>query len=187
MRHPDTGLAYLFWLVTFSGFAGLHRFYLGRPLSGMLYLLTWGWFGVGTVLDAIRMPELVRRARLERRVNQLLEEGMADDEAFAPRRDGNVVRGESPGAAWNHVRRRSRGYNLERAVLTFALDNHGLVTPSRAALAAETTPEKTREQLERLVVQGFAAPRVTRDGAMIYVFPEFLDDHGRRELEQLTD
>lgn len=41
------------------GFAGLHRFYLQKPVSGVLYLITGGFFGFGTLYDLICMPTLV--------------------------------------------------------------------------------------------------------------------------------
>tara|TARA_A100001015_G_scaffold14371_1_gene16797 strand:+ start:289 stop:711 length:423 start_codon:yes stop_codon:yes gene_type:complete len=41
-------LGYLFWVL---GFLGVHRFYFGRPVSGVLYLLTLGGFGVAWLLD----------------------------------------------------------------------------------------------------------------------------------------
>lgn len=182
MRHPDTGLAYIFWLVSFAGFAGLHRLYLGKPVSGIFYLVTWGFFGIGTILDGIRMPELVRRARLERRINQLLD---YEDNLDAIDRSSRSVRK----VAHNGASRRSgtpRKKGLEHAILTHALEQHGIASPSRIAIEAQTTPEKAREHLERLVVQGFANATVSRDGAMFYVFPEFLDEQGRRELERLT-
>lgn len=184
MKRYDTGLAYLFWLVSFSGFAGLHRFYLGKPVSGLFYLLTWGFFGVGTVIDAIRMPELVRRARLERRIEQLLDYEVDD----LPVEGGAVRRGDRGASAGERgsLFRGTRRDGLEQEILTHALERHGLVTPSRVALDARTTPEKVRQQLEKLVVQGFANPVVSRDGAMVYVFPEFLDEQGRRDLDDLT-
>ena len=49
-------LGALGWL---TPFAGMHRFYLGKPVSGVVYLLTWGFFGIGTLVDMIRMPDLV--------------------------------------------------------------------------------------------------------------------------------
>lgn len=182
MRHPDTGLSYLFWLISFAGVAGLHRFYLGKPVSGLVYLVTWGVFGVGTILDGIRMPALVRRARLERRIEQLLDhDGDADGDADA----NGAVRTFVPSTGLRRSRRPRRP-GVEHTILTHAMERHGLVTPSRVALAAEIPPEKAREHLERLVVQGFANPVVSRDGAMIYVFPEFLDDQGRRELNTIA-
>ena len=38
-------------LLTFLGVLGVHRFYMGKWLSGILYLLTGGLFLVGVVYD----------------------------------------------------------------------------------------------------------------------------------------
>jgi TM2 domain-containing membrane protein YozV len=38
-------------LLTFLGLFGIHRFYLGKWLSGLLYLLSGGLFGVGYLYD----------------------------------------------------------------------------------------------------------------------------------------
>lgn len=58
----DVVVAYLLVAPAAFGLAGLHRFYLGKPISGVLHLLTWGFFGIGTIVDLIRMPRLVERS-----------------------------------------------------------------------------------------------------------------------------
>jgi TM2 domain-containing membrane protein YozV len=45
----DYTLAWL--LLTFLGFFGVHRFYLGKWVSGILYLVSGGLFGIGYLYD----------------------------------------------------------------------------------------------------------------------------------------
>ena len=55
-------LSYLLWF--FGGFFGLHKFYLGRPLMGLLYFFTGGLFVIGWVVDFFTLPRQVRVATL---------------------------------------------------------------------------------------------------------------------------
>lgn len=168
MQGPEIRLAYLFWLPWVFGFAGLHRFYLGKPVSGLVYLVTWGLFGLGTLYDAVTMPQLVRRARVDRRLDDILASDRLDDR----RRENAPGRPAPP--------------PLEQAILRLAAERHGVVTPSRVAIAAEVAPETARGKLDELCAQGFAEVRVTREGVIVYAFPEFLDDTGRADLEEIT-
>jgi len=40
-----------FFLCLFLGYLGIHKFYEGRILFGLLYLCTCGLFGVGVIID----------------------------------------------------------------------------------------------------------------------------------------
>jgi len=40
-------------LALFLGWLGVHRFYEGKIMTGILYLLTFGLFGVGVIADLI--------------------------------------------------------------------------------------------------------------------------------------
>lgn len=52
-------VGYLLWLV---GFTGAHRFYMGRPLTGLLWALTFGLFGIGWIVDAFLIPSMAKDA-----------------------------------------------------------------------------------------------------------------------------
>jgi|TARA_R110001583_G_scaffold21333_16_gene81083 TM2 domain-containing membrane protein YozV len=41
------------------GFAGAHRFYLGRTYTAVLYLCTGGLCGIGVILDFFMIPFMV--------------------------------------------------------------------------------------------------------------------------------
>lgn len=50
-------LAYILWF--FLGFLSIHRFYLGKIGSGIIYLLTGQLFGIGWIVDAFLLGGMV--------------------------------------------------------------------------------------------------------------------------------
>lgn len=70
----STWVAYLLWFLGGLGILGLHRFYLGRWPTGLLWLLTGGLVGIGAILDLIAIPGMVQVENLSRK---LLEQSTA--------------------------------------------------------------------------------------------------------------
>ena len=54
-------IGYLLWVF---GFLGAHRFYFGKPKTGVLWFLTFGLFLVGWVVDLFLIPSMDREADL---------------------------------------------------------------------------------------------------------------------------
>jgi TM2 domain-containing membrane protein YozV len=64
MMQKELWVTYALWL--FGGTLGLHKFYLGKIGWGIIYLLTFGLFFIGWLIDLFLIPSQVRR------VNQAL-------------------------------------------------------------------------------------------------------------------
>ncbi len=44
-------------LCVFFGWLGVHRFYEGKVFTGLLYLCTLGFFGIGWIVDIVRLTK----------------------------------------------------------------------------------------------------------------------------------
>lgn len=53
-------------LLTFLGVLGIHRFYLGKAGTGILYLFTGGLAGIGILWDYWHLNEIISRRNRER-------------------------------------------------------------------------------------------------------------------------
>ena len=59
--------AVTFWLAVFLGFLGIHRFYLGKYATGILWFLTSGFFAIGYVFDILLIAfDMVKDSNGER-------------------------------------------------------------------------------------------------------------------------
>ena len=169
----STRTAYLLWFASFFGFAGLHRFYLGKFGSGILYLMTWGLFGFGTIYDAITMPDQVREARLKMRMRRALDDRLDELEDLGEGRRHNRSSAGQP-----------ESESPEHIILRVAKANHGIANPAQVALEGKISTDDAREQLDKLVDKGIGEGRVRKSGSIAYAFPDFLDDTGAADLER---
>ncbi|NNF42656.1 MAG: protein kinase [Phycisphaerales bacterium] len=61
----STGAGYLLWLLGLLGLCGMHRFYAGRWVTGIIWLLTGGCLFIGQLIDLFLLPGMIRISNLE--------------------------------------------------------------------------------------------------------------------------
>lgn len=61
----SVGMAYLLWALCLVGAAGIHRFYTGRYVTGVIWLLTLGLLGIGSLVDLFLIPGMVESKNRE--------------------------------------------------------------------------------------------------------------------------
>lgn len=167
----STGIAYLLWLISGFGVLGFHRFYLGKIGTGLLYIITGGLFGIGSVYDFITLPLQVREANLRTGWRNAL---------YGQQQSMRPVGGMSYGESTEKGRRQP----LEQVILQTAKRNNGVATPSEVALESERSLDEVKTALEKLVEKNYAELRVSKkNGGLVYFFPEFSGDGSHPDLE----
>ena len=61
----SVGIAYLLWLLSGFGALGFHRFYLGKILTGLLWMFTGGLGMIGSIYDLFTLARQVRDANMQ--------------------------------------------------------------------------------------------------------------------------
>ncbi|RDD45937.1 TM2 domain-containing protein [Trichoplax sp. H2] len=84
------------YILTFPfGMLGLQHFYLGRPLWGTIYSITFGLFSFGFLIDIIRMPYLVREVNEAMRERQNLLAVVIEEKNQSSNATGTLYQTES--------------------------------------------------------------------------------------------
>lgn len=61
-EQKNLALAYALWTLSMVGICGVQRMYLGQPRLGVVMLFTFGFCGVGQVLDLLLLPDALNQA-----------------------------------------------------------------------------------------------------------------------------
>ena len=63
MANPNTHSVFLGYVAWLFGFIGLHRFYFGKTLSGIVWFFTLGLLFIGWIIDLFLIPSMDREAQ----------------------------------------------------------------------------------------------------------------------------
>lgn len=183
--------AYLLMLPTIFGIAGLHRFYQNKIPSGIIWLLTFGLCGFGTIYDAATLARQLRD-RDEEETGQLHEVAdywaqIASPESDRFLRENRILRrmGYPREGTVQHERNSQVSETMEHRALRIAKQNGGYTTPAQLALDANIAADDAKSILDDLSVRGYADIRIRRNGMVAYVFPDFLTPEVESQFETL--
>lgn len=156
-RYKD-GISYGLWCLCFMGLFGAHRIYQGKYGTGILYLLTFGLFGIGQFVDLFRMRTLVASANVRegytlhpRVAQQLLAQGQSTT--------------SSP---------TSTVKPLKIKLLEAAIVRGGEISVTEGVAATGAGFEEVEETLRSLVAGGYVdVDNAPGTGVVVYRFTEF--------------
>jgi TM2 domain-containing membrane protein YozV len=157
----NKGIAYLLWFVGGFGTLGLHRFYMGKTGTGLLWLFTGGLGIVGSVYDLLTMDDQVREVN-----NRIAYTHGYQPVDRRPPRPRNV----SPAKPKD---------SLEKVILKVAKQQSGLVTSGEVALAGSYSMGEVQEKpWKSMAKKSYCDMRVSSSGTVMFYFSEF-DPDGR--------
>lgn len=179
-------LAYFLWLISGFGALGLHRYYMRKIPTGILWTCTGGLAMVGAIYDFFTLPRQVEEANLRSGYGAAIGSGRAAREigmAAGAAAAAAAAATEAAIAAASRSGRRaseppSRPDSVERIILRTAKKNNGMVTPGELALEGDLSLDEARKALDRMAQAGHAEVRVRASGVVAYLFPEFGDGSG---------
>ncbi|PSP19314.1 MAG: TM2 domain-containing protein [Cyanobacteria bacterium QS_8_64_29] len=137
-------VAYVLWLLCLTSLCGLHRIYLGRYASGIVYLLTLGLFGIGQLIDLVLIPGMVREENLKQKAlrQEAAQAGILEGTASEER--------------------------LEVRILRVCRDRDG-ATVSDCAIETAASPARVKEVLAQLMrEEAVTVDNRASDGAVVY-------------------
>lgn len=147
------GVAFGLWLACLFGLAGIHRFYLGRPVTGVIWLFTWGLLGIGQLVDLVRLRDMVED-------QNILSEG---------RRQRALDRAERK--ALPPAPARDPAEDLRQALLKAAASRGGSISVTQGVLATGKSFEEVEEALDAMAKKGYAdIDNDPKSGVVVYKF-----------------
>lgn len=157
------GIGYGLWCLWLFGLAGVHRIYMGKYGTGILWLLTWGLFGIGQFVDLFRMKGLIKDANIR--------EGYLPHPRLASRLQGGTSSPPQGGSSQPALPPRPQ--NVQQVLLKAAQANGGALTVTQGVVTTGLTFEQVEEILREMVAKGYVdVDNAPNSGVVVYRFPE---------------
>ena len=151
VKRPEvsSGIAYLWWMLGFFGICGIHRFYLGNPVSGLIWLFTFGLFGFGQFIDLFLIPGMAQQ-----RNRYLWERIRTNNSLIQTEINRQMLETTLPPAASKPKLEKPKNTDPMHKLLKAAAANNGVLSIGQAMLATDFPLEKVEELLTTAMHQG---------------------------------
>lgn len=159
-----TGVAYILWLACLLGLCGVQRIYCGKYVSGIIYLFTFGLFGIGQLIDLVLIPKMIEDRNLK---HQLLHgnsnSNMANNQSVV------INLGEQVASLVSSTQYTTNQKSDIHVILQLAKDSSGIVSTSDCVLATGKPVIEVKKTLASLCADGLLEIGNSPDtGAIIY-------------------
>ena len=158
-----TKVAYILWCTCFVGLAGVHRLYSGKYLSGLVWLFTLGFLGIGQLIDLVLIPGMIEEKNL---TDKWLDSRHTNRVGITP----EVVIETA-----NEIRPTFREPTTKveisdiQTIFQLAKDNHGKVSLVDCVIATGKPASQLRKALEYLCLEGFlTVDNHPEQGSLVY-------------------
>lgn len=153
----NTGIAYILWALGIFGFCGIHRLYLGRIGTGILYFCTFGLFGLGQVIDLFLIPDMVKEKNyyLQEKAktnNLLLWTDMGEE--IIRSKTSSLLQQIQTGVKSSPAKANQSEPMLK--LLKAAADNNNVLSLGQAVMILELPVEQVEQLLQKALKQGLA-------------------------------
>jgi TM2 domain-containing membrane protein YozV len=138
-QEVDPIIAYILWAFGLMGFCGIHRFYSGKITSGLVYFLTFGFWGVGQFVDLFLIPEMAKERNID-----LLYEATVDS-----RNNNPQVTLVNPDAT-------AKNQDPMLVLLRAAAAHNSVLSVGQAMLATQLPLDQVEVLLSKALKQGLA-------------------------------
>lgn len=174
MKETRTQTSYIFWLACLLQLHGLHRIYNGKIGTGLLWMCTFGFLGVGQFLDLFLIPGMVEEHNLKLRLGISPYDGLplnptaTNPTLVKPSQESVTARKALPNSSTPITQE-----ELMIRLAKVASRRGGQLSVTQAVIETGISFSKVEEALKEMVKKGYVGvDNHPKTGAVIYEFLE---------------